>query len=388
MDRRQQRVGALTGVLLGTALGDALGLPAEGLSAKRIAALGWRGHWRHRLILGQGLVSDDTEHTLLVAECLLRGGDPATFRRCLAWRLRWWLANLPAGVGMATGRAIIKLWLGFPPHRSGIDSAGNGPAMRSAVIGVIYGDQPETLALRVADSTRITHTDPRALTGAWAVALAAAMAANGGERSSVCLDRWRALAPDDAEWQGLLRQLADALDAGTPLTDFSTAIHPAAARGKGRAEVSGYVYHTVPVALLAWLRHATDLETALTEVLDLGGDTDTVGAITGALVGCQLGAELAESGIQGWRERVPSGWIEGLRDQPLSLHRLLSTADALAALDPSARTSAGGELNVHWTDLLRPPRNLLFLLLVLAHGLVRLLPARLARWIWWRDCLR
>ena len=41
---------------------------------------------------------------------------------------------LPAGVGLATARACLKLWLGFSPERSGIYSAGNGPAMRSAVL--------------------------------------------------------------------------------------------------------------------------------------------------------------------------------------------------------------------------------------------------------------
>ncbi|TVS08433.1 MAG: hypothetical protein EA424_28605 [Planctomycetaceae bacterium] len=43
--------------------------------------------------------------------------------------------GLPAGVGMATARACLKLWLGFPPKRSGVDSAGNGPAMGKAVLG-------------------------------------------------------------------------------------------------------------------------------------------------------------------------------------------------------------------------------------------------------------
>lgn len=59
------------GLLWGTAVGDALGLPAEGLSPKRARALFPRP-WRHRLLPGTGMISDDTEHTLFVAQCLLR----------------------------------------------------------------------------------------------------------------------------------------------------------------------------------------------------------------------------------------------------------------------------------------------------------------------------
>ena len=50
------------GMILGTAVGDAVGLPAEGMSRKRIAKF-VKGRWRHRLVFGRGMVSDDTEHT-------------------------------------------------------------------------------------------------------------------------------------------------------------------------------------------------------------------------------------------------------------------------------------------------------------------------------------
>ena len=59
----------LRGLLVGTAVGDALGLPAEGLSRQRVHRL-YRGRWRHRLLFGRGMISDDTEHTLFVAQSL------------------------------------------------------------------------------------------------------------------------------------------------------------------------------------------------------------------------------------------------------------------------------------------------------------------------------
>ena len=99
---------ACVGCLLGTAAGDALGLPYEGLSPRRGVRL-FPKRDRHHLLFGKGMVSDDTEHAAFVAQALLRGrGDPDAFARHLARSLRWWLLGLPAGVGFATLRAIIK----------------------------------------------------------------------------------------------------------------------------------------------------------------------------------------------------------------------------------------------------------------------------------------
>lgn len=79
----------LAGVLLGTSVGDSVGLPAEGLSARRRPRL-LPGPWRHRCLCGRGMISDDTQHTLLVAQSLLTHPDDATaFVRDLARRLRW-----------------------------------------------------------------------------------------------------------------------------------------------------------------------------------------------------------------------------------------------------------------------------------------------------------
>ncbi len=71
-------------VLLGTAVGDALGLPAENLSPEQIRGR-CRGHWQMRFVFGPGMISDDTEHTLMVAQALLsHPDDPMAFQRLLA----------------------------------------------------------------------------------------------------------------------------------------------------------------------------------------------------------------------------------------------------------------------------------------------------------------
>src|SRR5262245_1534245 len=159
----RDREDVLAGVLLGTAVGDALGLPREGLSPRRAARLYGVPPLRHRFLLGRGMASDDTEHAALVAQALLRHPDDAEcFARSLPWGLRWWFAGLPAGIGQTTLQACVKLWLGFSPARSGVFSAGNGPAMRSALLGVQLGHDRAKLRAYVEASTRLTHTDPKA----------------------------------------------------------------------------------------------------------------------------------------------------------------------------------------------------------------------------------
>ena len=199
---------AFAGALLGTAVGDSLGLPAEGMSRQRIQRR-WHGQWRHRFLFGRGMVSDDTEHTLFVAQALLaHPNDPAAFQRCLAWKLRLWLLGIPAGIGFATLRAILKLWLGFPPTRSGVHSAGNGPAMRSAIIGAYFFDEPEKRREFVDAATFLTHTDQRAGTAALAVAEAAALAVRKDEPIDDWVTALSLLSRDD-QWRALCHKLSD-----------------------------------------------------------------------------------------------------------------------------------------------------------------------------------
>ena len=90
------------------------------------------------------------------------------------WSMRWWLLGLPPGIGLATLKSILKLWVGFGPSSSGVFSAGNGPAMRAAPIGAFFWDDPSKIDDYIRISTRMTHTDPKAEVGAKFVAYLAA----------------------------------------------------------------------------------------------------------------------------------------------------------------------------------------------------------------------
>ncbi|RYG18871.1 ADP-ribosylglycohydrolase family protein, partial [bacterium] len=147
--------------VLGSMVGDALGLPYEALSPQRARRL-LPGPVRPRLLPGRMMVSDDGEHALMTAEALLAGGE---VERELARRLRRWFLMLPAGIGMATIKACLRLCLGVPPTKSGVPSAGNGAAMRGAAVGAFYADDPARRE-EVVKIARITHTDERAIIGA------------------------------------------------------------------------------------------------------------------------------------------------------------------------------------------------------------------------------
>lgn len=349
--RQEGLANGYAGVLLGTAVGDALGLPAEGLSRARLQRR-WPGPWKHRFLAGRGMISDDTEHTLFVAQALLASPHDATAFQChLAWKLRLWLLGVPAGIGLATLRSVLKLWLGFSPARSGVYSAGNGPAMRSAIIGAYFADDPAQRKAYVSASTRITHTDPRAETAALAVAETAAWATLG----QGAVEDLLAILPDlghDAEWQAICGKLAASLVKQLSVGDFALAM------GLERG-ITGYAYHTVPIALYAVLRHGQNFRAALEETLHCGGDTDTVGAIAGALCGAQAG-----------RAGIPEEWLAGICEWPRSVRLLEQVASRL--VEQKATHQALGPVKYFWPGLV--PRNLLFVAVVLAHGFRRLLP--------------
>ena len=343
----------IVGSILGTAVGDSIGLPYEGLSRRRAERLLGPPD-RHRFFFRRGMVSDDTEHTCIVAQSLIAcGGDPDAFGRQLAWGFRLWVLGLPAGIGFATLRSILKLWLGVGPEKSGVHSAGNGPAMRAAIIGAAVEDGAKLTRL-VRSSTRITHTDPRAESGALAVALAAQMASQGEVVSGAAfLDRFRAHSEGgNGELARLIEAVVRAADEGRSTADFAASLGLA----KG---VSGFVCHTVPVALHAWLTNQRDFRSAVRAVIQCGGDADSTGAIVGGIVGASVG-----------REGIPEEWLDRLIEWPRSTAWMERLAAQLDATMQSGVATRPIRLPVYGVI----PRNLFFLIVVLLHGARRALP--------------
>jgi len=328
--------------LLGGALGDSLGLPAEGLNSKRISRL-WSGPLRQMLVFGHGMVSDDTEHAVMTLLSLAESNrDPDLFARSLARRLRWWLACVPAGVGMATARSIFKLWLGYNPARSGIWSAGNGPLMRAPIIGAYFGNDDETRQRFVTASTLMTHRDPRALEAAQMVAHAATLACSGNFDESEILDQLESHVQSDEmrERFPILRQHLATLESVQTFADRIS---------RKPGYVTGFAPDSACVALFAWLRHRRDFHQTIDTVIHAGGDTDTIAFIAGSIAGIECG-----------KEKFSQDWINKLCDWPINPRFLDEVANGRKSSYPI------------WP--LGLARNGLFLCVVLFHGFRRLLP--------------
>jgi len=302
------------------------------------------------------MVSDDTDHTVFVAQSLLAHPDSVElFLKRLSRCLRWWFLSLPPGIGFATLRSILRSWV-IHPAQSGVFSAGNGPAMRSAPIGAFFASSPERMNEYVQASTRLTHTDPKALTGARAVALIAGWSIRDQleERPELqdFLDVLQQAGSEDPEWETVIDSISAAYGQRLSVNQFAESL----GLSKG---ISGYVYHTVPVVIYAWYLHFGSFEDTVSAVLSCGGDTDTTGAISGALAGSVTG----EGGI-------PADWVKGLYDWPRGINILRAIADQLA--EKSEGFQSGSPVHYFWPGMLL--RNLFLLVIVLLHILRRLAP--------------
>ncbi len=344
LDRRE----VIEGCLLGCAVSDSICLPYEGISPRRL--IKWvRFPLGHRFLFSHGMVSDDTDHSLFVAQSIARSpNDPERFAHLLAWRLRFWLLCLPAGIGLATLKSILRLWRGASPSRSGVFSAGNGAAMRSAIIGVIHCDDTDLRHRFTKASSVITHSDPKAHFGAQSVADIAAFLTRNGSRPNVHeLEELLIEAGEGEDWEEAVRRTIDACQSEV----IERAVTP---EGLKRG-VSGYILHTLPVAVAAWYINFGNFRKTIEAVVRLGGDTDTVAAIAGSLAGVTCA-----------RKGIPEEWVAGIIDRPHSVEYIGKLAATLSDGDGNNRNT-----EFFWLLL---PRGILFTVVVLCHGLRRLLP--------------
>lgn len=343
----------IAGLLLGTAAGDSLGLPGERLSRETWARR-FPGPLRQRFLFGRGMISDDTELTVMTAQAVLSsGGDEESFLLSFSWRLRYWLLLLPFSSGWATLRAGIRLWAGISYRESGVASPGNGAAVRSAVLGALFPDPIERREF-VRLGARVTHRDPRAFLGALAVAEMAALALSTpvGQKPAreEVITRLRMLISNDPEWQTLVDRMEEGWRNDLSVAEFASSL------GLER-EVSGYVFHSVPVALFGWYAHHGDVRATLEAVIRCGGDADSTGAIAGALAGASAGADA-----------IPAEYLDRLLEYPYNpafLRRLATQLTRFSLGVPATTVPAA-----YWAV---PLRNLVFNFATLGHFAGRVL---------------
>ncbi len=293
------------GALLGVAIGDALGMATEGLSREEIVAtFGEVREFSPRAtasFLQPGQWTDDTQLTIALAEAILegRGFNPQiTAKRFVDWLLR----EHPRFAGMTCLTACQRLASGVPWDRAGDpNGAGCGSAMRAAPIGLLYPDDFDSLYRAAVIQSAITHRDPRAIAGSAAVAYGVARLLHGGSVEGFASEVAKFVEPLSPEMAERI-SLVEKLKTSPPESALS------------QTGTGGFVLETVPAAFYCFLSRPDDFEHAVVTAANAGGDTDSIGAIAGALSGAYNGAS-----------RIPQKFLKDLEAKEY----IISLADQL-----------------------------------------------------------
>lgn len=275
------------GAVVGSAVGDALGAPFEfgaaGAFSSRFPVPAAGGEMSGGGGWDAGEATDDTQMAVHVAESLLERGGldlPDIFAR-----FQRWAADDPKDIGLQTEDVLTR---GLPwdqaaaaHYRSSHRAAGNGALMRVTPSAVYFARDGQQATMDAARNiAALTHGDP----AAW-------------EGSAIFHDLMRV-----------------ALDGADPLDDVSltlSAVHSdhreryAAVLVPGwhpdqATEFNGAVWPCLGSVVCA-LRTTCSYEDAIRTAIDLGGDTDTVAAVTGGLAGAVYGPAA-----------IPTNWTESL----------------------------------------------------------------------------
>lgn len=273
----------IRGLLLGGALGDALGAPFEGstdIDPRRL----------HGFLESDEVLcwTDDTAMQLAFAEHLAdsAGSNHVDDDRLAGAFAQAWQAEPWRGYGANPPRIFATVLSGADwrteAGRSfgGQGSLGNGGAMRAAPAGALPGGLP-----RVAEVARrgaaITHAHPVGQDGAAVVAVAVHSGLHDTNRGEVTPE----IVLQDCGRAATTAELRAAVAAAGALLDTSDPAEAARRTGNGIA-----AHEAVGAALCAAARHPDDPLTAVLFAIRMGGDTDTIAAIAGSIVGAWAGA--------------------------------------------------------------------------------------------------
>ena len=296
------------GALAGLALGDALGMPTQAMSPQQIQTV--YGHVTGLVDgdksqpyapgMAAGSVTDDTEQALLIASLLLKGHgsglnlDASEFSHAL---LAWEDSMIERGsldlLGPSTKVALERVRAGENPLRVGGEGTTNGAAMRVTPIGIAASTSDRQLfADAVWSSCQVTHATRQGFQSAALVAAAVSLGIDAGAADVTDL-LWKAVA--------FVRSLPER-GAWSPEPDVVAATHRVlklAAQPASSLEwlveqigTSVASAQAIPMAFALLARDPSPR--ALLEAANLGGDTDTIGAIAGAILGASLGVEVFE----------------------------------------------------------------------------------------------
>jgi ADP-ribosylglycohydrolase len=338
------------GALYGLAIGDALGMPTQMLSRAEIIR-----RWGpllpgfepapagHPIAAGMpaGTVTDDTEQAVLLARLLVKGHGRIDPHDLAATLTEWERAMAERGsldlLGPSTKRAVAAILAGVPPEEAGAAGTTNGAAMRIAPVGIAVGvgdpgTRPDlanvslsTLVDRTVMASSVTHNTGIALAGAAAVAAAVSAGVSGAtvaQATALAIQAAR-LAAGRGHW------VAGA-DVAARI-EWAAGLVAGRAPDGGEAEAAGLIYtlvgtslatqESVPAAFAVLAAVPADPWRACRLAASLGGDCDTIAAMTGAIAGACHGAgsfppeAIAAIDAQGLGLAALAGELLALRDR-------------------------------------------------------------------------
>lgn len=236
--------------MYGTILGDIIGCPFEfdrGDKTKDFKLFSRRSHF-----------TDDSVMTLAVCEALLKVGQDATVKEiedAVITSMQSWGRRYPhEGYG-----GYFRCWL-TARHPEPYNSFGNGSAMRVSAAGWLYDSLEKTRVVAKA-TANVTHNHPEGIKGAEATASAIFMARNGSSKEEI-----KKYIENEFHY-----------DLNRTLDEIRPSFH-----------MHETCQKTVPEAIIAFLE-AKDFEDTIRNAVSLGGDTDTLGAITGSIAEAYFG---------------------------------------------------------------------------------------------------
>jgi ADP-ribosylglycohydrolase len=331
------------GALIGGALGDALGMPTQLLSPARIAE--FYGHVEDFVVpvddhpvskgLPAGAITDDTEQALLLGRILVESGDHFDHARWVNALLDWERDVKARGsydlLGPSTKRAIDAINDGVPAEEAGRGGDTNGASMRIGPVGIMMPLAPlDALVAKVAETCRATHNTSIAIASAAAVAAAVTSGVAGND--------WRAASGHAVAAARLGATLGHWVTGG----DIAARIGWAQELVRGKAEKDAIKLivdlvgtgvasqESVPAAFAVLEVAQGDAWRAAVIAANLGGDTDTIGAIAAGMAGACAGLS-----------RLPQDRVARLKGIDLAEVRTLAD-ELVAARTAKARSAKEG----------------------------------------------
>jgi len=330
------------GALYGLAIGDALGMPTQMLSRAEIVR-----RWGpllpgfepappgHPIAGGMpaGAVTDDTGQAILLARLLVKGRGTIDPHELAGALTEWERAMAERGsldlLGPSTKRAVAAILAGVPPEEAGATGTTNGAAMRIAPVGIavpvaLHDSIPNlrlsTLVDRAVMASCVTHNTGVALAGAAAVAAAVSAGVSGATIAEAT-----ALGIQAASSAARRGHWVAGADVAARI-EWATSL----VASHGQAEAAELIYtlvgtslatqESVPAAFAVLAAVPADPWRACRMAASLGGDSDTIAAMTGAIAGACHGARsfppeaIAAIDAQGLGLAVLAGELLALRD--------------------------------------------------------------------------